>query len=468
MKEKYEFAIEQLDSNFEVAWKELLNLAEANYEPAMEFVALAYYRGDYVTMDEPLALVWFNKIVNLYPTNEMIWRKIGDCYFYGYGVTKNHSSAITYYTKAWENGNADAGTDIGWIYSFGEIENHNDMTAAKWFQRASDKGSAHGTYFLGYFYAEGYGGLPVSEKMALKYLNMAAEKEDFSAIRYLLRKKCYGNREQFLVLRDKLINLADNGDDSAQNTLAFAYLLGEDWDSAFELEKNPDKAKHYFQLSAEQGNVDSIYELGKNYLDYDSGFGVDLELGEKYLLEAADKGKDDACYELYRLYKWTKSNEKQSLHWAERAVQNGGNDFLNSEIANCYMNGIGTEVNYTKACAYYKKCIRDDMNDVQSNMSYLPLAKCLLLCPEVTPDNYRDANIYLKLAKEAAETTEYCASQNGEIEYWLGCIYDKGLGVPVNYEAAYLHFFKSGELGFEKALDEVKHFKKTLFGWKKI
>lgn len=467
MKTKYEAAVEQLNNNFDVAWNQIVELAQDNYEPAMEFIALAYYRGDYVEMDEPLALDWFHKIVKSYPMNNMIWRKIGDCYFYGYGVNKNHTTAIEYYTKAWENGNADAGTDIGWIHSFGDIENHNDMTAAKWFQRASDRGSAHGTYFLGYFYAEGYGGLPISDKMAEKYLRMAAEQEDFSAIRFLLRKKCYGNEAEFEHYRNKLIAMADSGDDEAQNTLAYAYLLGADWDSAFGLEKNPEKAKHYFNLSAEKGNVDSMYELGKNYLDYDSGFGVDIELGEKYLLEAASKGKEDASYELYRLYKWTKNDAEKSLYWAEQAVKSG-TDFLNNEIAKCYFEGIGTCVNYSKAAFYFKKCIKEDEDDVYSNLAYMPLAKSLILDDSLGSDKYKDAHIYLNLALEMARTKDYCEEQMGEIMYWLGYLYDGGLGVKANLEVAYTHFVKSCEKGNEKAFEALKHFKKTLFGWKKI
>lgn len=468
MKERYENALEKLNTkqDIETPWREMNLLAEQGYEPAMEFVALSYYRGDYIAMDEPLALEWFHKIVKQFPTNSKIWRKIADCYFYGYGVVKNHNTALVYYTKAWENGNVDAGADIGWIHSFGDIDSHNDMTAAKWFQRASDKGSIHATYFMGYFYAEGYGGLPVSEKMASKYLHIAAEQDDMSAIRYLLRKKCYGNDVEFLNLRNRLIEMADNGDDSAQNIIAYAYLWGEDWDSAFGLEKNPDKAKYYFNLSAKQGNIDSTYELGKAYLDYESGFGYDSDLGEKYLLEASEKGKEDACYELYRLYKWTKPDEKKSLYWAERTVENGS-DFLNSDIAKCYFEGIGTETNYSKAAYYFKKCIKDDMDDVQSNLSYLPLAKCLILDASLGTEKYKDVHIYLNMAQDVATMKDYCSEQLAEIEYWLGYLYDNGLGTQINIEAAYMHYLKSSEKGNSNAADALKHFKKSIFGWKK-
>ena len=466
-KEEFEQAKKELEQNFNSGWNTILSLANADYEEAMEFVALAYYRGDGIEMDEPLAYQWFHRIVKVYPTNGFIWNKIADCHFYGYGVPKNQEESIKYYQKAWDNGVADAGSDIGWIYSFGDIANHNDMTAAKWFQRAADRGSSQGMYFMGYFYSEGYGGLPVSEKMAAKYLRQAAAAENFSAIRYLLCKKCYGNDTEFLELRKKLFEMAESGDDRAQNALGFAYLFGGDWESAFGLDKNPEESQRWFELSAQQGNVDSMYELGKNLLDYDSGFKIDTDKGEQYLLQAAEKGKSDACYELYRLYKWTKRDPQKALLWAERAVENG-NSFLIHDIAEFYFNGEGTAVNYEKAAAYYRRCVKDDLEDVNSNLSYLPLAKCCLLSSHPTDKDYKDAYVYLKLALDAANEKSYCSQQKGEIEYWIAYMLDNGLGIQGNLEEAFRHYSKSAELGFEKAHEEIKHFKKSIFGWKKI
>ena len=466
-KEEFEQAKTVLKQNFDSGWNTILSLANTDYEEAMEFVALCYYRGDGVEMDEPLAYQWFHKIVSLYPSNGFIWNKIADCHFYGYGVPKNHEESIKYYQKAWDNGVADAGSDMGWIYSFGDISNRSDTTAAKWFQRAADKGSSQGMYFMGYFYSEGYGGLPRSEKMAAKYLRQAAAKENFSAIRYLLCKKCYGDNTEFLELRRKLFEMAESGDDLAQNALGFAFLLGGDWEPAFGLDKNPEESQRWYEMSAAQGNADSIYELGKNLLDYDSGFKIDIDKGEQYLLQAAKKGKSDAYFELYRLYKWTKHDPQKALLWAEKSAENGSS-FLARDIAESYYNGDGTEVDYEKAAFYFRKCIKEDPEDVDTNLSYLPLAKCCLRSSHPTDKDYKDAYVYLKLALDAANEKSYCSQQKGEVEYWIAYMLDNGLGMQSNLEEAFRHYSRSAELGFEKAQDELKHIKKTIFGWKKI
>jgi TPR repeat protein len=64
-KEEFENAKNLLQSNFNEGWSIILSLAESDYEEAMEYIALCYYRGDGVAMDEPKAYQWFQRIVRL-------------------------------------------------------------------------------------------------------------------------------------------------------------------------------------------------------------------------------------------------------------------------------------------------------------------------------------------------------------------------------------------------------------------
>lgn len=466
-KEEFEQAKALLPQNFEEGWRTILRLAQANYEDAMVFVALSYYRGDGVEMDEPLAYRWFERIVELYPDNGFIWNKLADCHFYGYGVPKSHKESIGFYEKAWEHGFAAAASSIGWIYSMGDIPNRNDMVAAKWHQRAASKNDPDGFYFLGLFYAEGYGGLPVNDTMAARNFRRAIEQDHFSAMRYMLRKKCYGDNDEFLALRDRFFKMAEDGDDRAAYSLGLAYLLGNGFDFAFDLERNPYQAQKWLEISADRGNRDAAYELGRNLVDDDNDFLLDYEKGEKYLLMAAEKGHSNACYEMSRLCKWHKKDIRAAHIWAERSIELG-ETYLIPEVAENYMKGTGVEANYEKAGSYYLRCIKDDMEDRRSNLSYLPLAKCYLLKPYTTDGEYRDAYIYLKLALDAANRKGYCADQKGEIEYWIAYMLDNGLGMPSDLDSAISHYTRSTELGFEKAQEALRHFKKTFFGWKRI
>ena len=80
----------------------------------------------------------------------------------------------------------------------------------------------------------------------------------------------------------------------------------------------------------------------------------------------------------------------------------------------------------------------------------------------------KDAYTYLERALNAANTKEYCSMQKGEIEYWIAYMLDNGLGREKDIKEAYRHYSISSGLGFEKAKEELKTFKKTIFGWKKI
>lgn len=74
------------------------------------------------------------------------------------------------------------------------------------------------------------------------------------------------------------------------------------------------------------------------------------------------------------------------------------------------------------------------------------------------------AHRYLSLAQETATTDFYI----GEIELCYGKMNKDGLGIPQNLEEAYKHFTVAASKGNTEAEEELKHFKKGLFGWKLI
>ena len=463
--EDLELGISQLDNNFSDAWNVILELANGSYEPAMEFVADCYYRGKYVNMDEPLAFKWFSRIIETYPDNGDIFRKIGDCYCYGYGVSTNHDEALIFYQRAWDKGAYNAGSDIGWLYAFGELSNHDEREAGKWFQRAADKGVPQGHYFLGYFYDKGYGGLPISTKLAYKHLREAADYDNLSALRYLLREKhlCQSETEWEQV-KCHMESIAQQGNTDMQVALGMSYLFG------FGVEKNADTAKYWLEMAVKQHNKEAIFELGKAYLDSDSGFGFDAKRGYEYLLICAEAGNKDAMYELYRYYKWPYSygrvpsaeDEKHALEWGIKAIE-AGSRYICGDIAELLFNGVCGQNDYERAAYYYQMALKED----EKGTYYLPLAICYLK-GNLSNANYRDVHTYLALANEYANDNAYYAGKKGEIEFWIGHMYEKGLGFDVNLEQAYVHFSKSNEYGFEEAKERICHYKKGLFGWKLI
>ena len=75
----------------------------------------------------------------------------------GQGVPLDHAKAVYWYTRAAEQGHADAQTSLGIMYYDGLGVSRNYAEAAKWFQLAAEQGHALAQNNLGVMYALGNG-----------------------------------------------------------------------------------------------------------------------------------------------------------------------------------------------------------------------------------------------------------------------------------------------------------------------
>ncbi len=461
---KFENVKRILDSDFESGWIIMNEMADCENEEAMIFIADCYYKGNYVEMDESLAYELFNKIVLRYPENGAIWGKIGDCHFYGYGVPKSHQESIHIYEEACKHGHVKSVSDIGWIYAFGDIEHNNEQLATKWFQLAADKGDATGKYYMGFFYHEGIGGLPKNQKLAHQYLSEAAAGNNYLALRYLLRERCFGNEKEFTIILNRMNQLAEEGDSNVQYDLGFSYLCG------LGVEKDNKKAFQFLQKAADAGNEDAMFKLGKLLIDCSDDFPYDYETGHKYLLAVAETGNLEAAYELYRYYRFQfhSTNIEKAMYWAEKIVEGGQRTFLREDIASFYFND-GDIIDHEKAIMYYEAILEDEDNrDTYASEVFFPLALCYLKQGGENTD-YTRVMWLLEQAKTLSQKDDdsYNAAKRGEILYWIAYMNEHGLGKKKNLDIAHTLYLESAEYGYEKSAIEAQKFKKSLFGWKK-
>lgn len=146
----------------------------------------------------------------------------------------DYAAALKEWRSLAEQGDANAQSNLGWMYDngFGVLE--DDKEAAKWYRLAADQGEAGAQFNLGWMYAYGLGVLE-DDKEAVRLYRLAAEQ----------------------------------GEASAQFYLGVAYAEGEGV-----LENEKDAAK-WFRLATEQGdaitrfNRDWIYTYGLGVLDDD-------------------------------------------------------------------------------------------------------------------------------------------------------------------------------------------------------
>ena len=96
--------------------------------------------------------------------------------------------------KKAEQGDADAQSNLGFMYAKGQGVPQNNKKAAYWFTKAAEQGDASAQYNLGVMYDNGQG-VHHDYKQAVYWWTMAAEQGDASAQFNLGR--IYHNREVY-------------------------------------------------------------------------------------------------------------------------------------------------------------------------------------------------------------------------------------------------------------------------------
>ncbi|MFA0633129.1 tetratricopeptide repeat protein [Vibrio breoganii] len=169
------------------------------------------------------AYIYWKKAAN--QGNAEAQTNLGWMYETGTGVIENHKEAVRWYEKAANQGNAEAQTSLGWMYETGTgvIENHKE--AVRWYEKAANQGNAYAQANLGGMYLKGLG--------VNKNLKIAAQ----------------------------LIKLsADQGNSLGQAGMGWLYQKG------LGVDKDIQKATYWYELAAEQGDSFAQNALGEIYV----------------------------------------------------------------------------------------------------------------------------------------------------------------------------------------------------------
>ena len=129
--------------------------AEQGDAKSQNYMGECYYYGDGVTKNLQEAAKWYRKAAE--QGNADAQSSLGYCYYFGEGVTKNFQEAVKWYRKAAEQGNVGAQNNLGNCYYNGEGVTKNFQEAVKWYQKAAEQGNTDGKYNLGLCYYHGRG-----------------------------------------------------------------------------------------------------------------------------------------------------------------------------------------------------------------------------------------------------------------------------------------------------------------------
>lgn len=311
---------------------------------------------------------------------------LGICYLEGYFVSRDDSSAFTWFSAAEKQGYSPAIYYIGWFYEVGKVVSQNILTALRHYSRAAnyDVNAEAGLkrllhdfegnikaknpnlekqYYLGICHAEGIG-IEQNFISAFNHLEIAAAKghmgAQFSLGQYYengtgtgknlqkalsyYKKSAEGKNNHASVALKKLfefiVQSVQEGDPESQYLLGICYLEGyfvsKDYGEAFKLfsaaaNKNIDLAKYWLGRCYEEGwGIASQMELPQS-----------KEIMAMRYYKAANKNQD--CVQQGSVQKGEKLF--QSIH--DSAEQKKASSQYDLSI--CYKEGLGRDVNDSQA-----------------------------------------------------------------------------------------------------------------------
>jgi TPR repeat protein len=138
-----------------------------------------------VAKDEKEAVKWYTKAAE--QGDAWAQSNLGFCYEKGTGVAKDEKEAVKWYTKAAEQGNARAQNNLGFCYEKGTGVAKDEKEAVKWYTKAAEQGDAWAQSSLGFCYEKGTG-VAKDEKEAVKWYAKAAEQKAVKTLNYLGKK----------------------------------------------------------------------------------------------------------------------------------------------------------------------------------------------------------------------------------------------------------------------------------------
>jgi hypothetical protein len=208
------------------------------------------------------------------------------------------------------------------------------------------------------------------------------------------------------------------------------YTLGGIYKGGIDVEE----ATHrYFQLTADQGEIDAQYYLGVMYKD-GRGVGKDEKEAYWYYKLAADQGHARAQWYLGDMYvtgKGVEKDEKEACRYYKLAADQG-HAIAQSNLGMMYRDGRGVGKDEKEACRYYK--LAADQGHARPQW----FLGCMYATGRGVEKDEKEACRYFHLAADQGLAGA---------QYWLGDMYVTGRGVEKDEKEAFRYYKLAADQG---------------------
>lgn len=252
---------------------------------------------------------------------------LGSCYRHGYGVDCDMTSAVEWWCKAAELGDAYACDCMGYCYSIEQGGMPKDLEQAfAYYQKAAERGYAGAYFTLGLCYSEG-NGVGRDDEQAFLWFKKAADNDNPMA--WVELGNCYAtgrgvtvNYKCAVEWYRKAIDIDGYVSPDALRGLANCYAEGHG------VEQNWKKTVELYRKAVVMNDAEAQYLLARCYAN---GNGVELDMAEAVKLYK--KAANNVC-------------ENKGYYGHAGAMRC---------LGDCYANGEGVRKNAKQAADWYVK-----------------------------------------------------------------------------------------------------------------
>lgn len=193
---------------------------------------------------------------------------------------------------------------------------------------------------------------------------------------------------------------------------------------------------------AAKGDADAQNKIGFCYHHGIAGFPVDYEAAVRWYLKAAEQGLAKSQSNLAYCYLYgvgVEQDSKKAVEWYTKAA-NQGNAIAQYQLGWCYSEGDGIDKDLTKAVECFRKAAEQGHAKAQLDLGYrYETGKGVQTSPQKAFDWY----------EKSAIQGNHIAQTN------LGICYNNGYGTIQSYEKAIEWYSKAVEQGNSKAMNNL-------------
>ena len=392
----------------------------------------------------------------------------------GRGVEPDLDLAIEYYTIAASKNNLTAKYNLGRIYAFhpdysdrqrdgfelieetansgysraqdqlGSMAHHggDNQIALAWFNKAAANGYGESMFNIGHIYFDGHGS-PVNISLGREWFEKAAQHGHGKSAWYLGLKYQHppdgsGETPDFKKAVEWYRKGAALGNSAAQYSL-YDLTTKKDLPGLSRRE-----GLVWLRAAAMGGHDEAQSELGAVYARGDAGLDKDMGKAAQWLANAFFQGNTGA--EMYLLTLHNGQGYQESFQPVIEMLKlrgDLGDTASLNQLALYYLRGNGVDRSMIEAAKHYRKAAL--LGDMEATMQ---VAEMYTWGYEELPQNLEAAKeLYLLAAAKGYHSANF----------YIGQMYEKGMGVKANKSKAYMWYVLAGQdfLGAQKKLSAL-------------